>query len=164
MKPLFALLAVLIVAFVATAAPAASPEQDYMLNCMGCHQADGFGSPGRVPPLVGIDRFLASPEGRAYLIRVPGVAHAGLSDRRLAALLNWTITRFGRARFRQYTTEEVAPLRKRPFLNAMAARRDIVVGLEQLGQRTRGDGHPLTVVEQDENPDGAIPQPVERRD
>ena len=29
----------------------ASPAQDYMLYCMGCHGSQAQGVPGRVPPL-----------------------------------------------------------------------------------------------------------------
>lgn len=124
-----ALLAVLLLLLAAGPALAeAPPEQDYMLYCMGCHQRDGAGWPGRVPSLRGADRFLRVPGGRAYLVRVPGVAQAGLPDARLAALLNWVLTRFGSSAFTPYTAAEVAPLRADPFLNAAAARRALLRG------------------------------------
>lgn len=104
----------------------APPAQDYMLYCMGCHLREGTGLGDRVPPLRGVDRFLDVPEGRTYLVRVPGVANAGLSDQRLAALLNWVLGEFGAGPFEPYTEEEVAPLRKNPFLNASAAREELL--------------------------------------
>ena len=124
MKPAGALLLVLLMATAALGE--APPEQDYMLYCMGCHQRDGSGSYERVPPLRGADRFLDVPEGRAYLVRVPGVAHSALSDARLAALLNWVLSEFGTTEFRPYTAEEVGPLREDPYINASAARKAVL--------------------------------------
>ncbi len=100
------------------------PAQDYMLNCRGCHGADARGAPGHVPSLVGLDRFLATPQGRAYVVQVPGVAHVGISDARVAALLNWTLESFGNCRFEAYTEEEVAGLRRGPSVSddSVAAR------------------------------------------
>jgi len=104
------------------------PEQDFMLYCMGCHQRDGSGLSGRVPSLRGADRFLRPAGGRAYLVRVPGVANAGLSNERLAALLNWVLAEFGGSEFRHYTAEEVGPLRAKPFINPAAARKAVFEG------------------------------------
>ena len=35
----------------AACAAVASPQQDYMLYCMGCHGAQAQGVPGKIPPL-----------------------------------------------------------------------------------------------------------------
>ena len=49
----------------AARANAADPRVDYMLQCQGCHRADGSGSPGAVPDLRGsLARFLTVPGGR----------------------------------------------------------------------------------------------------
>jgi mono/diheme cytochrome c family protein len=88
---------------------------DYMLNCMGCHQRDGAGVEGRVPSLLGLDRHLRTARGREYLVRVPGVSQVGLSNRRLTALVNWTLAQFGTGEFDPYTPAEIAPLRARPL-------------------------------------------------
>ncbi len=109
-------------------------EQDYLLYCMGCHQRDGTGSGAEVPPLVGVDRFTRLPEGREYLVRVPGVANAGLSDQRLAALLNWTLRSFGSGGFVAYTADEVGPLRDSPFINAVKSREAVVAALSELDE------------------------------
>jgi hypothetical protein len=114
-----------------TATPTRSeppPEQDFMLYCMGCHQRDGSGLSGRVPSLRSADRFLRPPGGRAYLVRVPGVANAALSNARLAALLNWVLAEFGDSEFRHYTAQEVGPLRAKPFINPAAARKTVFGG------------------------------------
>jgi mono/diheme cytochrome c family protein len=87
--------ATLLAAFVAGAAAAApAPETDYALQCRGCHGPDGAGVPGRVPGLAGVSALLATPEGRARLLAVPGVRQASLTDERLAALLGWVAERF----------------------------------------------------------------------
>src|SRR5665811_733498 len=66
------------------------PAVNYQLNCMGCHLADGSGQAGRVPSIRrSLVLFSASPEGRNYVVRVPGVAQSPLSDADTAALLNW---------------------------------------------------------------------------
>ena len=124
MKLLVALLLVMLTA--TTGLGEAPPEQDYMLYCMGCHQRDGSGWSERVPPLRGVDRFLRVPEGREFLVRVPGVAHSGLSNERLAALMNWVLAEFGTSRFRPYTAEEVGPLRANAFINAAATRKVVL--------------------------------------
>src|ERR1700693_3469440 len=66
------------------------PVVNYQLRCMGCHLPDGSGQPGRVPSIRrSLVLFSASPEGRDYVVRVPGVAQSPLSDEDTAALLNW---------------------------------------------------------------------------
>jgi mono/diheme cytochrome c family protein len=70
----------------------------YMQFCAGCHLPDGTGSPARgVPSMRGgiLGRFMATPAGRAYLLRVPGVTNTPLNDAQTAQLMNWLITNFG---------------------------------------------------------------------
>jgi len=100
----------------------AGAQQDFVLNCAGCHKFDGSGSE-RVPALFQVGRVLAAPGGRQYLGRVPGVAQAPLSDARLAALLNWLLAEFGGAApAPPYSAAEVAALRAAPLRDPMAAR------------------------------------------
>ena len=109
--------------------PVPPPEEDYALQCMGCHLQDGRGLPGRVPPLLGLDRFLALEGGRAYLVRVPGVAQSSLSGPRLSALLNWLLQEFGRGAAPDappFTPAEVAQLRETPLPNPAQTRRDLL--------------------------------------
>jgi mono/diheme cytochrome c family protein len=78
-----------------SAAASADARQDYMLNCMGCHLADGSGSPPAIPRLKDqIGYFLTIPHGRAYLAQVPGAANSLLSDAQLADVLNWIVEQF----------------------------------------------------------------------
>lgn len=96
--------------------PVRSAQTMWMLNCQGCHRPDGSGTGSAVPAMPGIvSRFLAVPGGREYLIRVPGVATAPLSDDSLAVLVNWMLAEFDRENipedYTPYTTEEVTSLR-----------------------------------------------------
>jgi len=102
------------------------PDQDYALECRGCHGARGEGTP-TVPSLAGAARFLATPRGRAYLVRVPGVASSQLSDARIAALLNWVLRELATdppapARFAPFSEREVAAARARKLLDPSAER------------------------------------------
>jgi hypothetical protein len=102
-----------------------------MLQCQGCHLADGSGSPGAVPDLRGsLAPLLAAPGGREYLVRVPGAAQSPLSDQRLAAVLDWMIREFGppeaAAAAQPYRAEEVARWRARPYLEVESVRRALL--------------------------------------
>ena len=124
MRALFAMFAL---ASVASAANAWSPATNYRLLCEGCHLADGTASPGKVPALANsVARFLRVPEGRAFLVRVPGVANAALGDADLAALLDWTLRRFDAANlpadFAPYTADEVRRWRAEPLVDVAPER------------------------------------------
>lgn len=132
--PAAAALALALAADPARAEPIAGAHLHYVLECMGCHLQDGSGSPGRVPSLSGVGRFLRAPGGRAYLVRVPGVAQAPLDDAALADLLNWMLARFdppaaAAPGFAPYTAGEVARLRAEPLADALAERRALLDAL-----------------------------------
>jgi len=110
---------------------ASSPAVDYAVHCQGCHLRDGSETPGRVPALAGsLARFARVPGGRAYLVRVPGVAQSPLDDAALAALLNWVLLRFDPggvpADFSPYSAEEVGRLRRLPLSDVAGARRRLM--------------------------------------
>lgn len=93
---------------------------DYALRCKGCHGFAGEGTPGHVPRLAGfVGLYTHLPEGRGYLMRVPGVARARLDDARLAAVLNWMLATYGKGQvapgFAPFTAEEVGAARRRPL-------------------------------------------------
>lgn len=116
-------------------AAAADPHVDYMLQCQGCHRADGSGSPGAVPDLRGsLALFPAVAGGREYLVRVPGAAQSPLSDQRLAALLDWMLREFGPAEAAAgvgpYRAEEVARWRAEPYLEVQAVRQELLRRIE----------------------------------
>jgi len=122
----------------ALAAPAlASPTQDYMLYCMGCHGAEAQGVPGKIPALAAnLARFMRTPEGRNYVLRVPGAANSALPDARLAAVLNWLSEQYPaphEAAPAAFTVAEVAAVRRAPLANVQQARRAVVGALEATG-------------------------------
>jgi cytochrome c553 len=94
------------------------PAAAYLLNCGGCHGILGRSSDRAVPTLRGqVDAFLCLPEGREYLVRLPNVAFAPLTDEQLASLMNFVVS-FGvtRADWPAYSAAEVGELRRRPLL------------------------------------------------
>lgn len=112
-----------------TAADRRRAQRDWMLQCGGCHGADGTLSTPGMPVLRGrVSRYLAEEGGRARLVRLPGVATASLSDARLAATLNWMLATFEGEHlaqdFNAFTEDEVALLRSRPPFGVDASRAD----------------------------------------
>lgn len=107
----------LLLAGVSAPALAAQPASergriDYVLHCSGCHALDGSGVETKGIPQVKdrIGYFLRFPEGRAFLLQVPGLLAAGLSDERAAGVTNWMIEYFAGASlpsdFTPYTAQE----------------------------------------------------------
>lgn len=110
----------------------------YDANCAACHQPDGAGAVGLVPPLAGtLGQRVASPVGRKYVpgvlivgmagkIESKGVTYNGMmptwqqfSDAELAAVLNHVLTNFNAAELAAghtpYEAAEFAALRaKKP--------------------------------------------------
>jgi cytochrome c553 len=122
-------------AFAGTATQA-GPAQDYILNCMGCHGTQAEGVPGKVPPLANmLSRFMRTPEGRNYVLRVPGAANSALSDAQLAAVLNWLAVTYdsGTANLEPFTIEEVSAARRNPLVSVLATRSAVVRGLATTG-------------------------------
>jgi hypothetical protein len=106
-----------------------SAATNYTLHCQGCHGADGVGAlPEGVPPLANsIGYFLQVPDGRRYLVQVPGAAFAAIDDAALAELLNYALQRFSPKQlpgtFRRYSAEEIASVRRsREDIPALRAR------------------------------------------
>lgn len=113
----------------------ADPQTDYMLHCRGCHGPDGAGAPGAAPSFRGqVAKFLWVPEGREYLIRVPGTAQSELSDARTAALLNWILHAFSAreipADFVPFSEEEVTRHRRPPLTDVVAVRGNLMRAIQ----------------------------------
>jgi mono/diheme cytochrome c family protein len=121
------------------AAAQASPRQDYILYCMGCHGAQAEGVPGKVPPLAhALGRYMRTPAGRNYILRVPGAANSVLSDAQLAAVLNWLAQTFDgdeldKSHAGLFTTDEVTGLRHSPLPSVLATRSAVVRDLAATG-------------------------------
>ena len=131
-------------AVLTSASATASPAEDYMLYCMGCHGAEANGVPGKVPPLAGsLALFMRTPEGRNYVLRVPGAANSALSDAQLAAVLNWIAERYGAPGGgpapAAFTEPEVAGTRHVPLASVQATRRQVVGALAAAGSAPPAD-------------------------
>lgn len=117
----------------------AAVRADYVLQCAGCHRVDGRGS-GRhgIPDFRNsVGAFVHLPQGRDYLVRVPGAAQSQLSNAELAAVLNWVVQEFSAAQlppdFRPYTEQEVAQVRPRRYEDVVPVRHGLAQALSQLG-------------------------------
>ena len=107
------------------------PSVNYMLHCMGCHTPDGRGEPGHVPSVRNTLVPLAStPEGRKFLVQVPGSAQSRLSDAQLAEVLNWMIAHLSAspapAELKKFTGTEVGAYRHTPLAAVAAARQRLI--------------------------------------
>lgn len=106
---------------------------NYQMFCQGCHVADGSGHKS-VPQLKGfMHNFMASQQGREYLIRVPGVANSALNDAELAEVMNWMLREFGAPSDKQvwqpYNAKEVGEYRERPLNETVRYRENLIVSL-----------------------------------
>ncbi|WP_250890248.1 cytochrome C [Sphingobium nicotianae] len=72
-------------------------RSDYIENCGGCHGVDGRSAPAQLPELQGrVGYFMCTPDSRAYLIRLPNIAHSRITDnQQLADLVNYVIFGIG---------------------------------------------------------------------
>jgi len=121
-----------------TAARTDDAAYQYRLHCSGCHGLDGMGSRvGRIPPFPGLfGAILGEPEGRRYLVLVPGVANSGLSDDATARVLNYVMKAWGDEAVRTarpYTAAEVADIRRTKVDDVVAWRGAIAEKLARRG-------------------------------
>ncbi|WP_409014173.1 c-type cytochrome [Caballeronia sp. LZ028] len=144
MKPRAMLVAGTLAALSTTAASqtqaydAARARQDWVLNCMGCHTADGSGIPGKVPALRNsLGHFVSLPDGRRFVMRVPGAANSALNDAELANVLNWLLATMNEqsrpASFKPYTAEEIAAHRRPALTDVARIRMKLVKELQENG-------------------------------
>jgi hypothetical protein len=146
MRPIEAFCSLLLLAGIS--APALAEQSasergriDYVLHCSGCHALDGTGVEAKGIPQVKdrIGYFVGFPEGRAFLLQVPGLLSAGLSDARAAGVTNWMIEYFAGpslpADFTPYTAEEAQRYR-------LSKPADIPGTRKALSARLREAGYP----------------------
>jgi hypothetical protein len=110
------------------------PRINYALQCMGCHTPDGAGVPDRVPSVrQTLLPFARMPEGRRYLVQVPGSSQSTLSNAELAELLNWMIRTLSDARspegFEPFTEKEVRAYRAKTLTAVREARERLLAGI-----------------------------------
>jgi hypothetical protein len=123
------------------------PAVNFQLNCMGCHLADGSGEPGRVPSIRrSLVLFSATPLGREFVIRVPGVAQSPLSDEDIAALLNWLARNLSDlplpSSFADYSAAEVQRSRSRPLARVSVLRARLMKAAASPSPDQPGAGSP----------------------
>ena len=117
---------------------AAIPEinhtvSNYLQSCGGCHGIQGRSAAGLVPQLRDrVGWFMCTPEGREYIVELPDVAFAGISDQELADVLNFMMFDLGGASTpksaKPYSAAEVKQLRENsPLRTGVHARRQAVV-------------------------------------
>jgi hypothetical protein len=111
----------------------------YTLHCSGCHGAAGHGVPERgIPDLHNAGSYVALPQGRAYLVQVPGISQSRLDDATAARILNYVLARFSAADlpadFKPYTVDEVTRLRTDKASDAETRRAQILDGLRKEGK------------------------------
>ena len=68
------------------------------------------------------------PGGREYLVRIPGVAQAGIDDGELAAVLNYVLETFSTlpSDFRRFDAAEVARHRHRVLEDPLRRRAELL--------------------------------------
>ncbi|WP_245644131.1 c-type cytochrome [Paraburkholderia oxyphila] len=113
-------------------------EQHWIQNCMGCHTTNARGVPGKVPPLANsLGYFEHVPDGREYVMRVPGSSNSALSDQELADVLNWLLTTRNAAElpadFKPYTAAEIAAHRRPALANVAVKRAALIKQLHEQG-------------------------------
>lgn len=106
----------------------------YLESCGGCHGLTGAAAEREIPVLRNqVGRFVCSDEGRAYLVRLPNVAFAGMNDQALAEAMNYMVFSLGGTSApkgaRPYSAKEVAALRQKPLkATDLASMRTAVLG------------------------------------
>ena len=124
----------------AAAQPAVTnPRSLYVLHCAGCHGMDASGVPGQGVPSMrsNLGQFMQRPEGRAFLLQVPGVNNAGLTDAQIALVTNWMVQQFSADTappgWPAYTAAEVAAAKTTRPSDVTRARADLVARLQRDG-------------------------------
>jgi hypothetical protein len=108
-------------------------QTDYAQNCGGCHGIQGISAVELVPPLKDrVGFFLCTPAARRYIVQLPDVAFAALSDAELAAVMNFVAFDLGGPSApkaaKPYTVAEVSQLRvDTPLRSDLRLRRRSIV-------------------------------------
>ncbi|GAA4490354.1 c-type cytochrome [Gluconacetobacter tumulicola] len=116
-----------------------SARTRYLLKCSGCHLPDGSGEiSGGIPNFVGsVGVFADLPEGRAYLMHVPGVIGSSMDDKGISDVMNYIMETFAgtslSSDYRSFSPREVSELRKKNIGNLVEYRRKVAALLNKRG-------------------------------
>lgn len=107
-------------------------RSSYVEHCAGCHGVAGSSIPANLPELKDrVGWFMCTPESRAYLLRLPNVAHSRITDNEtLADLMNFVVFELG---------GDSVPSGTKPFTSTEMAheRQFALVGPGLKAERTR---------------------------
>lgn len=111
---------------------AALAEQNWLLNCQGCHKAGAVGKGTEMPNMNGeISKFLSVPGGKEYISQVNGIANSPLSDEDLADLMNWMLVRYDPSHipvnFSGFKAEDLSRLRQTPLDHTILEQRSVLM-------------------------------------
>lgn len=121
-----------------------SAQTNFILRCVGCHGMEGAGSEAAgIPDFRGyVGSFARSAEGRRYLMHVPGVTNASLSDAEIAEVMNYVIARFAGVSLDPaapgFTAAEVTQLRAQEVPDVVALRRAVAADCVAQGYPVAG--------------------------
>jgi mono/diheme cytochrome c family protein len=117
-------------------APTSNARALFVLHCSGCHGRDGAGATD-VPDMRQLGRFLQLDGGREFIVKVPGVMNAGLSDAQIADVTNWVLAKIAPDSLppghRPYDAAEIARARQQPLIDVAAARDGLLVQARNRG-------------------------------
>ena len=111
-------------------------RMQYILHCAGCHGMTGEGSQvGGIPAFPHSVAYIASIDaGRTYMMHVPGVVSAGLSDAQIAEVTNYILAEWSDgAAFTPFDADEVTRRRAVPVSNVVEYRRVVADELAARG-------------------------------
>ncbi len=112
---------------------------DFLLHCSGCHAQDGRGLENKGIPAMKdqVGYFLRTEVGRAYVMQIPGLLSAGMSDARAADVTNYILARFAGVslpeNFVPYTVEEAKRYRESRPADIPGKRKLLAAELRELG-------------------------------
>lgn len=111
-----------------------TPYVNYVLRCTGCHGMNGEGSvEGGIPAFPDSVGYIAESEmGRRYMMHVPGVVSASLSNKEIAEVMNYILDTWAEGS-PHYTEAEVTQLRAEEVTDVVAYRRLVVEELAAKG-------------------------------
>lgn len=145
MKPAKVVFALILAATATSEALAQDAYQrariDFLLHCSGCHGQDGMGNPAKgIPQFKNqIGHFARTSEGRAFLMQVPGLLSARLSDERAAAVTTWIIREFAGPSlpegFQPYTAAEAKRYREARPADVIGKRNALYAELLGMGYK-----------------------------